>query len=40
MIKNISIKQRLQTALLDHLKSFGVNEEVTAFIEHLSLDKE
>eukprot|EP00825_Cyclidium_porcatum_P017102 TRINITY_DN1992_c0_g3_i3.p1 TRINITY_DN1992_c0_g3~~TRINITY_DN1992_c0_g3_i3.p1 ORF type:complete len:280 (-),score=62.64 TRINITY_DN1992_c0_g3_i3:250-1089(-) len=35
-----TLDERLQTALLDHLKSFGVNEEVTAFIEHLSLDKE
>jgi len=26
--------------MIEYLKSFGVNEEVAAIVEHLSLDKE
>eukprot|EP01016_Furgasonia_blochmanni_P050984 TRINITY_DN7955_c0_g1_i3.p1 TRINITY_DN7955_c0_g1~~TRINITY_DN7955_c0_g1_i3.p1 ORF type:complete len:219 (+),score=73.62 TRINITY_DN7955_c0_g1_i3:65-721(+) len=35
-----TLDERVQTALLEYLKSFGVNEEVAVFIEHMSLDKE
>lgn len=35
-----TLDERLQTAILDNLKAFGINEEVTAFVEHMSLDKE
>lgn len=34
------IPQRLQTSLVEFLKTAGVTEEVAAFIEHVSLDKE
>ncbi|KAL4464776.1 hypothetical protein ABPG74_011337 [Tetrahymena malaccensis] len=35
-----NLDERLQTALVEYLKSVGVNEDVAAFIEHYSLDKE
>lgn len=35
-----TLDERLQTALVEYLKSVGVNEEVAAFVEHVSLDKE
>ncbi|EGR30173.1 mitochondrial glycoprotein domain protein [Ichthyophthirius multifiliis] len=34
------LDERLQTSLVEFLKSNGVNEEIAAFIEHFSLDKE
>lgn len=35
-----TLDERLQTSLVEYLKAVGVNEEVAAFIEHVSLDKE
>lgn len=35
-----TLDERLQTALIEYLKGYGVNEELAAFIEHYSLDKE
>ncbi|KAM3136646.1 hypothetical protein pb186bvf_011282 [Paramecium bursaria] len=35
-----TLDERLQQNLLEYLKNFGVNEELAAFIEHYSLDKE
>ncbi|CAK59221.1 unnamed protein product (macronuclear) [Paramecium tetraurelia] len=36
----ITLDERLQLALVDYLKGFGINDELGAFIEHYSLDKE
>ncbi|CAK59588.1 unnamed protein product (macronuclear) [Paramecium tetraurelia] len=36
----ITLDERLQLALVDYLKTFGINDELGAFIEHYSLDKE
>lgn len=35
-----TLDDKLQQSLFDYLKSFGINEEVAEFIEHVSLDKE
>ena len=35
-----TLDERLQTRMIEYLKSYGINEEVAALVEHLSLDKE
>jgi complement component 1 Q subcomponent-binding protein, mitochondrial len=35
-----SIDERLHTSFMELLRSFGINEELAIFIEHVSLDKE
>jgi complement component 1 Q subcomponent-binding protein len=35
-----TLDERLQTSLVEYLKSVGVDEETTSFVEHVSLDKE
>ncbi len=34
------IIKRLQTSLIEYMKSMGIDEELAAFVEHVSLDKE
>ncbi|CAD8091082.1 unnamed protein product [Paramecium primaurelia] len=36
----ITLDERLQLALVDYLKGFGINDDLGAFIEHYSIDKE
>ncbi|CAD8104998.1 unnamed protein product [Paramecium sonneborni] len=36
----ITLDERLQQAMVDYLKGFGINNQLGAFIEHYSLDKE
>jgi len=35
-----TLDERLQTALIEYLKGYGVTEELAVFVEHVSLDKE
>lgn len=35
-----TLDERLQTTFLEYLRGFGINEELSVFVEHLSLDKE
>ncbi|KRW98390.1 Mitochondrial glycoprotein [Pseudocohnilembus persalinus] len=35
-----TLDERLQTGFIEYLKSVGVDEELAAFVEHVSLDKE
>mmetsp|Transcript_9070 Transcript_9070/g.7990 ORF Transcript_9070/g.7990 Transcript_9070/m.7990 type:complete len:117 (+) Transcript_9070:74-424(+) len=34
------LDERLQTAFLDYLKGFGIDEKLAIFVEHISLDKD
>jgi len=34
------LDERLQTAMMEYLKSFGVNEDLALFVEHVSEDKD
>ncbi|CAD8089753.1 unnamed protein product [Paramecium primaurelia] len=36
----ITLDEKLQLALVDYLKGYGINDDLGAFIEHYSLDKE
>ncbi|CAD8121773.1 unnamed protein product [Paramecium sonneborni] len=36
----ISLDERLQMTLVEYLRGFGINDELGAFVEHYSLDKE
>jgi len=35
-----TLDERLQSAMMDYLKSFGINEELCIFVEHYSQDKD